>query len=419
MGIIKAATSTIGGGLADQWLEVIEPDNMGDTTVLTKGVKVRQNDKRGANRKGTEDVITDGSVIHVYPNMMMLLVDGGKIIDYTAEEGYYTVKNDSAPSLLNGSLKDAVKETFSRFKFGGVTPQKQQVFYLNLQEIKGIKFGTPAPLNYFDNFYNAELFLRAHGTYSIKITDPILFYANAIPKNKNQVDINEINEQYLNEFLTGLQSSINQMSAEGQRISYVPSKSMELSKYMADVLDASWKELRGMEIVAVAVASISYTDDSMKLINMRNQGAMLGDPNVREGYVQGSVARGMEEAGKNAAGATTGFMGMGMATNAGGGFLNQASQANNQQIQQQQQQARQAQPAAQAAGESWTCPKCGTENTGKFCSNCGEAKPAPVATSAKLAMKCAECGETVDLSAGIPKFCPHCGKPFKGVPLDD
>ncbi len=258
--------------------------------------------------------------------------------------------------------------------------------------------------------------MRAHGTYSIKITDPIMFYANAIPKNKTQVDINEINEQYLNEFLTALQSSISQMSADGQRISYVPSKSMELSKYMADVLDDSWKELRGMEIVAVAVASISYTDDSMKLINMRNQGAMLGDPSVREGYVQGSVARGMEEAGKNAAGATTGFMGMGMATNAGGGFLNQASQANNQQIQQQQsQQAQAAQPSA----DSWTCPKCGTENTGKFCSNCGEAKPAPAPTAtAKLEMKCAECGETVDLANGIPKFCPHCGKPFKGVPLD-
>lgn len=411
MGIIKAATSTIGGGLADQWLEVIEPEDMGDTTVMTKGVKVRQDDKRGSNRKGTEDVITDGSVVHVYPNMMMLLVDGGKIIDYTAEEGYYTVKNDAAPSLFNGPLKEAVKETFSRFKFGGVTPQKQQVFYINLQEIKGIKFGTPAPLNYFDNFYNAELFLRAHGTYSIKITDPILFYSNAIPKNKTQVDINDINEQYLNEFLTALQSSINQMSADGQRISYVPSKSMELSKYMGDVLDENWRQLRGMEIVAVAVASISYTDDSMQLINMRNQGAMLGDPSVREGYVQGSVARGMEAAGKNEAGATTGFVGMGMGMNAGGGFLNQASQNNNQQMQQQNQ---------QAAADTWTCPKCGTQNTGKFCSNCGEPKPAPQATSStKVEMKCAECGEVVDLSNGVPKFCPHCGKPFKGVPLDD
>jgi membrane protease subunit (stomatin/prohibitin family) len=314
--------------------------------------------------------------------------------------------------MFNGSLKDAVAETFSRFKFGGVTPQKQQVFYINLQEIKGIKFGTSTPLNYFDNFYNAELFLRAHGTYSIKVTDPILFFANAIPRNMDQVDISDINEQYLQEFLTGLQASINQMSADGQRISYVPSKSLELSKYLSDALDDSWNELRGMEIVSVAVASISYTDDSTKLINMRNEGAMLGDPSVREGYVQGSVARGMEAAGKNDAGATTGFFGMGMGMNAGGDFLNQASQSNNQQIQQNQQSQQHS-----AGGEQWTCPKCGQENTGKFCSNCGEPKPAPAA-AAKIEMKCSECGEVVDLSNGVPKFCPHCGKPFKAIPLD-
>lgn len=409
MGIIKAATSAIGGGLADQWLEVIEPDNMSDSTVMTKGVKVRRNDKRGSNRKGTEDVITDGSVIHVYPNMMMLLVDGGRIIDYTAEEGYYTVKNELAPSMLNGSLKDAISETFDRFKFGGVTPQKQQVFYINLQEIKGIRFGTSSPLNYFDNFYNAELFLRAHGNYSLRITDPILFYTNAIPKNKSQVDINDINEQYLAEFLTALQTAINKMSADGERISYVPSKSMELSKYMGTVLDDSWRELRGMEIVSVAVASISYTDDSVKLINMRNQGAMLGDPSIREGYVQGSVARGMESAGSNAAGATTGFVGMGMGMNAGGGYLNQASQNNQQQMQQQQ-------APAQSNADHWDCPQCGTSNTGKFCSNCGT--PKPTSDGPSLKMKCSDCGKVIDLANGIPKFCPNCGKPFKGVPVD-
>lgn len=413
MGLIKAATSTIGGGLADQWLEIIEPDEMSDTTVLTKGVKVRQDSKRGSNRKGTDDVITDGSVVHVYPNMMMLLVDGGKIIDYTAEEGYYTIKNDLAPSLFNGSLKAAISETFDRFKFGGVTPQKQQVFYINLQELKGIRFGTASPLNYFDNFYNAELFLRAHGNYSLRITDPILFYTNAIPKNQTQVDINDINEQYLAEFLTALQTTINQMSANGERISYVPSKSMELSKYMADVLDDSWRELRGMEIVSVAVASISYTDDSTKLINMRNQGAMLGDPNIREGFVQGSIARGMEAAGSNPAGAAASFMGVGMGMNASGGFFQQASQTNQAQINQQQQQQ-----TAQNQADTWTCPQCGTKNTGKFCSNCGTPKPQETASAGvSIKMKCSACGKPVELANGVPKFCPECGQPFQGVPL--
>ncbi|MBP1042085.1 SPFH domain-containing protein [Vagococcus sp. BWB3-3] len=412
MGLIKAATSAVGGGLADQWLEIIEPGDMSDQTVMTEGVTVRKDDRRGSNKKGTSGVITDGSVIHVYPNTMMLLVDGGKIIDYSSEEGYYTVKNDNAPSMFGGNLKKAIAESFDRFKYGGVTPQNQKVIYINLQEIKGIKFGTPTPINYFDNFYNAELFLRAHGNYSIRITDPILFYAEAIPRNKTKVDISEINEQYLAEFLTALQTSINQMSAAGERISFVTSKSTELSKFMATVLDEEWRANRGMEIASVGVASISYDDESKALINMRNKGAMLGDPNIREGFVQGSIASGIEAAGSNAAGSTTAFMGMGAGMNAGGSFMGQASQTNQQQMKDQAEKA--AQADAQAA-DTWTCPKDGTKNTGKFCSDCGEPKPAPAATG--IQMKCGACGEIVTITTAMPKFCPECGQPFQGLPL--
>lgn len=409
MGIIKAATSSIGGTLADQWLEVIEPEDMSDQTVMTKGVMVRKDDKRGSNRKGTSDVITDGSVVHVYPNMMMLLVDGGKIIDYTAEEGYYTVKNDTAPSMFNGGLKESVQEAFFRFKFGGVTPQKQEVYYINLQEIKGIKFGTATPLQYFDNFYNAELFLRTHGTYSLRITDPILFYANAIPKNQTQVEISDINEQYLQEFLTALNTSINLYSAQGERVSFLPSKSVELSKYMADTLDEEWRKLRGIEVVAVAVSSISYTDDSQKLINMRNQGAMLGDSSVREGYMQGAVARGIEAAGSNTGGAMQAFMGMGMGMNQAGDVLGQASASNQAQMAQQEK-------AATKSEYTWTCSACGTENAGKFCSNCGEKKP-EVQANLKIEMACSACNAVVNLANGVPKFCPECGQPFVAKPL--
>lgn len=196
MGIIKAVTQAVGGAFADQWLEVIEADNMGDQTVFTKGTLIR----RGENKKGTDNVVSNGSMIHVYDNQFMMLVDGGKIVDYTAEPGYYKVDHSSMPSLLNGQLGDSIKESFDRFRFGGQTPQKQQVFFVNLQEIKGIKFGTRQPINYFDSFYKAELFLRAHGTYSIKIVDPLKFYAEAVPKNKDHVEIDEINEQYLSEF---------------------------------------------------------------------------------------------------------------------------------------------------------------------------------------------------------------------------
>ncbi|MBS6196184.1 MAG: SPFH domain-containing protein [Clostridiales bacterium] len=407
MGIIKALKETIGGSFADQWLEVVEPENMGGQTVMTCGIRTG----KGANKKGGKDVISNGSVIHVNEGQFMMLVDGGKIVDYSAEPGYFTVDNSSMPSMFSGNLDDVIKNSFDRFRFGGITPTSQKVYYLNLQEIKGIKFGTRNPINYFDNFYNAELFLRAHGTYSIRITDPIRFFVEAIPKNRDQVEITDINEQYLYEFLDALQSSINQMSADGVRISYVASKSRELSKYMAETLDEDWKQNRGMEIQAVGIASVSYDETSQKLINMRNQGAMLGDPSVREGYMQGAFARGIEAAGRNPGGSTVGFMGLNMGAQMGGNMASSMSAANMQQMQMNQaaqrnqmQQNQGSQPAGQGASqtasrpESWICG-CGHENTGKFCSECGKAKPE------KETWTCA-CGHE-----NTGKFCSECGKP--------
>ena len=461
MGIIKAVTTAVGGALADQWLESIEPDDMGDRTVFVRGVQVRRG--KGSNTKGSSDIVSDGSVIHVYPNQFMMLVDGGKIVDYTAEEGYYKVSHSSMPSMFNGQFGEALKESFNRIRFGGVTPGAQKVYYVNLQEIKGIKFGTRNPVNYFDNFYNAELFLRAHGTYSIKVTDPIKFYAEVIPKNADHVEIDSINEQYLSEFLEALQTSINQMSADGTRISYVTSRSRELGQYMAQTLDEEWTRMRGMEIQAVGIASITYDEESQNLINLRNRGAMMSDPSIREGYVQTTIAEGLKNAGSNDSGAMAGFMGMGMGMQMGGGFMGAASNTNMQQMQMNQapgqmsgntgmpgmgghptggqpagnqpmggqpmgnqpmgNQPSGVQPAGSQwavpnqmagmqpgsagmagqmpgtqPGSAWTCPGCGTSNTGKFCGECGHPRPDTPWTCA--------CG---NMNTG--KFCSECGKP--------
>ena len=392
MGLISAAVSSVSGVLSDSWKEVIEPDDMSDSTLLVKGVAV----KKGSNKKGTDNYVSNGSVIHVYPNTLMLLMDGGKIVDYSAQEGYYEVNNSSAPSIFNGELKDSVKETWKRFQFGGVPSQKQYVYYINTAEIKGIKFGTRNPVNYFDNFYNAELFLRAHGSYSIKITDPIKFFTEFAPKGTDRIEIKDLSEQLFNEFMDALQSAINQMSVDGVRISAITSKSRELSKYMADVLDADWNDLRGIEVCSVGLASISYDDESKALINMRNKGAMMSDPTIREGFVQSSVAQGMQAAGSNTSGAANAFMGMGMGMNAAGGFMSTASQTNAAQMAQQQA----AQQAAQQnqAANGWKC-SCGTVNTGNFCSGCGSKKPENTSWTCS-------CGTT-----NTGRFCSNCGSP--------
>ena len=277
MGLIRAAAGAVGGTLADSWLEYITAGDMGANTVMTKGVQIKRG-KHGSNTKGTPDIISNGSRVEVGPNQMMILVDSGRIMDYTAEEGCYEVFLSSSPSMFNGQLKDSVRESFERFKFGGQPGKSQQVYFINLQEIRGIKFGTRNALQYFDNFYNAELFVRCHGSYSIKITDPLKFFMEVVPRNAASLTFDELGDQFNMEFLSALQSAIGQMSVDGVRISALPSKSMELSKYMATVLDEDWTQARGVDICAVGIGSISYDEESKASHQHAESGCHDGRP---------------------------------------------------------------------------------------------------------------------------------------------
>ena len=462
MGIIKAALNAVGGGLADTWLEVIEPSDMGMTTVFAPGVAKAQNDKRNSNVKGTSNTVSNGSIIHVYEHQMMILVDGGAVVDYTAEPGYFKVDNSSMPSMFNGEFGANVKETFNRIKFGGVTPGTQKVFYINTAEMSGIQFGTKIPINYYDANYDMDLNVRAFGRFGIRLSDnPLEFYQKVVPTenvtNSIPLDISILTEErYVMELLDALQQALTEISTYNVRISQISTtKNREmLRKIMSDQLDETWRVQRGMTITEIGL-NVSYDDETRKILSERNKGAMLKDANIREGYVQGAVARGLEAAGSNANGSMAGFMGMGIGMNAGGGFMGAVSN-NNMQAAQMQQQAAQQQAAQQQAAQqqaspapaspdpaasaadagwtcacgktgnvgkfcaecgnpkpaptdngSWTCPNCGAKNTGKFCAECGAKKP-----EAPKKIRCDKCGYEPDMNGPIPKFCPNCGDPI-------
>ena len=413
MGIIRAAINAVTGGLADSWLEVIEPSPMGNNDVLVPGQAVDQRG-RSQNKKGGENLVSNGSIIHVYDKQFMILVDGGKIVDYTADPGYYKVDNSALPSLFNGQFGDSIKESFSRIKYGGISSTSQRVFFLNLAEIKNIKFGTQNPVQYFDNFYESELFMRLHGTYSIKITDPFKFYMEVIPKecitgNRKFTFAPPDIQQYNDEFISELGTAFNNYSADGFRISHIASKTKEMGKYMAQALDEDWNQLRGFEVVSVGMQTPSYSEESQQIINerskMASQVSYLKDAANQQAFMAKSVGEGISSAGKNAGGAAVGFMGMNMAQNMGagvmGGYMQNPQYAQPQQGYGQPQQGYGQQQPPQAPQQGgWTC-SCGAVNTGKFCMECG--KPKPEAPKGRF---CTNCG--AQLAPGA-KFCPECG----------
>ena len=411
MGIIRAAINAVTGGLADSWLEVIEPSPMGNNDVLVPGQAVDQRG-RSQNKKGGENLVSNGS--HVYDKQFMILVDGSKIVDYTADPGYYKVDNSALPSLFNGQFGDSIKESFSRIKYGGISSTSQRVFFLNLAEIKNIKFGTQNPVQYFDNFYESELFMRLHGTYSIKITDPFKFYMEVIPKecitgNRKFTFAPPDIQQYNDEFISELGTAFNNYSADGFRISHIASKTKEMGKYMAQALDEDWNQLRGFEVVSVGMQPPSYSEESQQIINerskMASQVSYLKDAANQQAFMAKSVGEGISSAGKNAGGAAVGFMGMNMAQNMGagvmGGYMQNPQYAQPQQGYGQPQQGYGQQQPPQAPQQGgWTC-SCGAVNTGKFCMECG--KPKPEAPKGRF---CTNCG--AQLAPGA-KFCPECG----------
>lgn len=447
MGIIKAAGSMIGGALGDTWLEVIEPADMETNTVACGGVPKARNDARNTNKKGTDYTISNGSIIHVYPEQMMLLVDGGAVVDYTCDEGYYEVKNSSLPSLMNGQFGDSLKETFNRFRFGGVTPTSQRVIYINLRPIAGIMYGTSQTIDYYD--HDLRLFgqVMARGKFAVEITNPILFYKKVIPPavtmNQRTLTMDDIYEQrYDMKFLDALSEGLAQLSDEGVSIGAINSKKARVKEILKEKLKEDWDDKLGFGLFDLDLV-IKYSKEIQKKLDERSEMQFLNDPSMRETMMQKNISEGIKAAGSNSAGAMTGFMGVGMGMNAMGGFMNNSSQANMQQMQMQQQQMQQQQafqqqqaaaqaPAAggwdcacghkgntgkfcaecgqpkpaPAAGGAWKC-SCGQENTGKFCANCGQPRPA-----APKKVKCDKCGYEPDMSQPIPKFCPNCGDPI-------
>lgn len=174
MGLIKAAISSAKTTLADQWLEYFYCDSLSDDVLVKKASKRVD---AGSNTKGSPDVITNGSGIAVNEGQAMLIVEDGKVVDFTVEPGRFIWDSSSEPSLFDNGwqgLKDSFKTFGKRFTMGGTAGKDQRVYFINLKEIFDNKFGSATPMAYNDPTYRA-IYIRYFGSYTFKIKDPIVF----------------------------------------------------------------------------------------------------------------------------------------------------------------------------------------------------------------------------------------------------
>jgi len=428
MGLIKAGVGAIGGTLADQWKEFFYCEALPKEVLVSKGVK--RISGRSSNTKGSDNIITNGSGIAVADGQCMIIVEQGKIVEVCAEPGEYTYDTSTEPSIFSGKLGDSIRETFKiigkRFTYGGDTAKDQRVYYFNTKEIIDNKFGTPTPIPFrvVDSKIGLDIdvSVRCSGVYSYKISDPLLFYKNVTGNIVDEYTRDEIDPQLKTEFISALQPAFGKLSDLEMRPNQIVTHNTDLENAMNATLSEKWGALRGITVVSIALGSVTLPEEDAELIKQAQRTAIMKDPTMAAATLVGAQADAMKTAAGNSAGAMAGFMGVGMAMNAGGMNAQNLFAM-----------GQQSAPQPTPGGNSWKCscgtiatgkfcpecgaPKptddsgwvcsCGAVNKGKFCQNCGAKKPA----GAPL-YRCDKCGWEPEDPAHPPKFCPECGDIF-------
>lgn len=434
MGLIKAITGAAGGVLADQWREYFYCESIEASVLVAKGQK--RTSGRSSNTKGSDNVISSGSIIAVNSGQCMIIVDQGKVVDICQEPGEFTYDSSTEPSIFYGDLGQGIVESFKnigkRFTFGGEAPKDQRVYFFNTKEIVGNKYGTPnaVPFRVVDKNIglDIDISIRCNGEYSYKIVDPILFYTNVCGNVEENYAREKLDSMLKSELLTSLQPAFSKISDLGIRYSALPGRTQELSDALNDVLSAKWRGLRGLTIASFGVNSVTASKEDEDMIKQLQKSAVMRDPTMAAAALIGAQSDAMRAAASNENGAMMGFMGLGMAQQAGG--------MNAQNLFAMGQQPTQQQPAPQqqAAPAGWLCPCGHSSNTGKFCMECGKPQPAAAegwACTCGAISKgkfCAECGKPKPAGAPLykcdkcgwepmdpqhpPKFCPECGDTF-------
>lgn len=401
MGLIRAAKGAAGGVFGDQWKEYFYCGSMSSDTLVSKSRK--KTSRRSSNRHGSENIISNGSVIAVNDGQCMIIVEQGKVVDVCAEPGEYVYDSFTEPSLFCSDLEDGIVQVFGqigkRFGFGGETPEDQRVYFINTKELTGNKYGTPGPVPFrvidANLGLDIDISVRCFGEYSYRIANPILFYTNVCGNVESEFTREELDGQLRSELMTALQPAFARISAMGIRYSELPGHTMELSDALNQILSEKWEKLRGIRIVSLGVSSIKASEEDEAMLKELQKNAVFRNPAMAAAHMVGAQASAMQAAASNQnAGPAMAFAGMNMASNAGGVNPSELfAMARNDPSQRSAQQEAQS-PVQQ---ESWVC-SCGNVNRGKFCSECGNPRPSgPWVCS---------CG-TVNKG----KFCSECGRP--------
>lgn len=401
MGLIKAAFNGIRTTLADEWLDYIYCDALPAEVLLRKGQ--RRVGKGSSNNKASDNIITRGSHIAVNEGQFLVVVDDGKIIDFTDDPGTYTFDRSSEPSLFCGGFGKGLAATFDRvgkrIAFGGDTGHDQRVYFINKKLITDNKFGTRAPVPFRDSEWMMTINIRCFGTYVYKIVDPLLFYSSLCANASYEFRADAIAEQFKSDLLGALQTALSRVAQQKIAYDMLPGATDAMTEAVRSVLRADWEDKSGINVDRVVIESVAPVDEDAKKIQRLQETRVYENGDFASAAMrraQADMVEGMGagmsrgNAGGNAMGDAMGMVGVAMM----GRMMGGANPLDN--------------VLGTAAASAWVC-SCGAKNAGRFCTECGRPRPDTEGKQNEAAPTNAEwvctCG-----AKNTGRFCTECGK---------
>lgn len=394
MGLIKAVVEATSSTLKDEWLEYIYCDRLPDNVLMRKGTA-----KNKTNNNGNENIITNGSKIVVAEDQFLVVVSDGKIVDFTAEAGRYTFDKGTEPSMLYGGFGKGLIESFktigSRFTTAGNVNHDQRVYFINMRDIIGNKFGTPNPVPFRDSEFGITVDIRCHGEYVLKVTDPIKFFTSLGGNIESDYVIDdEFESQFGADFMQALQPALASVAL--QKVSYdmLPGAVIQISDAVKQQLEPTWGE-NGINVVRVSIKSVTPTDESANMIKAAQKDRIYAmNPAMQGARANAAASEAMVGAANNANGAMNGFMGIGMMNQGGAMF------------------------GANISEQSTQGMVMGTMNSPEMMQQQSPVQPSTVETTTQepsiVKEETVESTITKDEEAPKAKFCTNCGTPVTG-----
>ena len=274
MGIVDSMFDAFGGMLEDQWKDVVTAGAFDEHTLVAPGVRQNMDNGRG-NNHGAQNILTNGSMIYVPENTAAFVFSQAGIEQIITTPGGYEYRNgqatvfDAKDRAETGLGKTLLGQAAERFTFGGMSPDDKRVAFVNLREIRGIRFGTRGPLAYNDRFYGTDLEVYAYGAFSVQVSDPALFIRSFVPANVSSYSIDDpkARRQLTSEFLHSFIAAVNSLSAQF-RISQLPGQTASIAAAVAaqEQNAGSWPTRFGLALVSVAIENIEFSDESRELV---------------------------------------------------------------------------------------------------------------------------------------------------------